>query len=182
MTTVTPKPDGLTVEVLLGDDQLHVRNGSGRDVVIEGYDGEPYLRFAAGGGVYRNENSPATYLNTDRYGGADVPASASKTAPPRWKRVAHGDSYAWHDHRIHWMSTIDPPKVRRSPDTPQHVLDWDVPGSVGGEPLAIKGSLDYQPPPSSSFNPILIAPVVALALAGGIFWWARRRRDGVAAA
>ena len=80
VTTVTPKPDGLTVEVLLGDDQLHVRNGSGREVVIEGYDGEPYLRFAAGGGVYRNENSPATYLNKDRYGGADVPASASKTA------------------------------------------------------------------------------------------------------
>ena len=82
VTTVTPKPDGLTVEVLQGDDQLHVRNGTGREVVIEGYEGEPYLRFAAGGGVYRNANSPATYLNKDRYGGADVPASASKTRTP----------------------------------------------------------------------------------------------------
>ena len=51
------------------------------------------------------------------------------------------------------------------------------PGAVGGEPLAISGSLDYEPPPASGFNPVLIAPVVALALAGGVFWWARRRRE-----
>ena len=177
VTTITPELDGLSVEVLQGDDQLHVRNGSGRELVIEGYDGEPYLRFATDGGVYRNENSPATYLNSDRYGGAAVPASASKNAPPRWKRVAHGTSYDWHDHRIHWMSTIDPAEVRQARDVPHHIFDWTVPGSVGGRPLAIRGSLDYKPPPSSSFNPILIAPLVALALAGGIFWWARRRRE-----
>jgi hypothetical protein len=177
VTTITPELDGFNVEVLQGDDQLHVRNGSGREVVIEGYDGEPYLRFATDGGVYRNEHSPATYLNSDRYAGADVPASASKTARPRWKRVAHGTSYDWHDHRIHWMSTIDPAKVRQARDAPHHIFDWSVPGSVGGRPLAIRGSLDYKPPPSSSFNPILIAPLVALALAGAIFWWARRRRE-----
>ena len=76
------------------------------------------------------------------------------------------------------MSTIDPPKVRQAKDQPHHVFDWTVPGTIGGEPLAIKGSLDYRPPPASSFNPILIAPLVALALAGGIFWWARRRQAG----
>ena len=70
--TVTPKLDGLTVRVVQGDDQLHVRNDSGREVVIQGYEGEPYLRFQADGDVYRNANSPATYLNEARYGGADV--------------------------------------------------------------------------------------------------------------
>jgi hypothetical protein len=177
VTTITPKLDGLTVQVLQGDDRLDVRNGSGRELVIEGYEGEPYLRFSADGGVFRNANSPATYLNEDRYGAVDVPASASKTATPRWTRVARGRSYDWHDHRIHWMSTIDPPKVRQAKDKPHHVFDWNVPGSVGGQPLAIRGSLDYKPPPASSFNPILIAPLVALALAGGIFWWARRRGE-----
>ena len=88
MKAITPKLAGLTVQVLQGDDQLHVRNDSGRELVIEGYEGEPYLRFDADGGVYRNANSPATYLNEERYGGVDVPASASKTAPPRWERVA----------------------------------------------------------------------------------------------
>ena len=175
--TVTPKLDGLTVRVAQGDDQLHVRNDSGREVVIQGYEGEPYLRFDADGNVYRNANSPATYLNEVRYGGADVPASASKTATPRWERVSRAKAYDWHDHRIHWMSTIDPAKVREARDQPHHVFDWNVPGSVGGQPLAIRGTLDYKPPPKSSFNPILIAPVVALALAGGIFWWTRRRRE-----
>ena len=65
------------------------------------------------------------------------------------------------------MSTIDPPKVRAAPDEPHHVYDWKVPGTVGGEPLTIAGRLDYAPPPDDGFNPLLIAPVVALALAGG---------------
>ena len=111
--TVAPRLDGLTVQVLQGDDQLDLRNNTGRELVVEGYEDEPYLRFGADGGVFRNANSPATYLNEERYGGVDVPASASKTATPRWERVSRGNSYNWHDHRIHWMSTIDPPKVRR---------------------------------------------------------------------
>lgn len=177
VTAIAPKLGGLTAQVLQGDDRLDVRNDSGRELLIEGYEGEPYLRFGAEGGVFRNANSPATYLNEDRYGAVEVPASATKAARPRWERVARGRSYDWHDHRIHWMSTIDPPKVREARDKPHHVFDWNVPGSVGAQPLAIRGSLDYQPPPKSSFNPILVAPLVALALAGGLFWWARRRRS-----
>jgi hypothetical protein len=179
VTNVTPKLDGLIVQVLQGDDELRLRNDTGRELVVEGYDGEPYLCFDAEGGVFRNASSPATYLNEERYGSVDVPASVSKNASPRWERVARGSAYDWHDHRIHWMSTIDPPKVRQAKDQPKHVLDWTVPGTVGGEPLAIRGSLDDEPPPASSFNPILIAPIVALALAGGIVWWARRRREAV---
>jgi hypothetical protein len=180
VTAITPQLDGLTVQVLQGDDQLRLRNDSGRELLIEGYDGEPYLRFGADGGVFRNVNSPATYLNEERYGGVDVPATASNTAAPRWERVARGGTYDWHDHRIHWMSTIDPAKVREAKDEPHHVFDWNVPGSVEAQPLAIRGSLDYEPPPKSSFNPILIAPLVALALAGAIVWWARRREETTA--
>jgi hypothetical protein len=78
------------------------------------------------------------------------------------------------------MSTIDPPKVRAAPDVPRHVFDWTVPGTAGAQALAITGSLDYRPPPKSGFNALLIAPLVALALAGGIFWWARRRTGAAA--
>ena len=63
------------MEVLQGDDQLHLRNDTGRELLIEGYEGEPYLRFDADAGVFRNANSPATYLNEERYGGAPVPVS-----------------------------------------------------------------------------------------------------------
>jgi hypothetical protein len=176
--SVQPPLAGLSVQVLAGDDELRVRNDTGRELVITGYEGEPYLRFGADGGVSRNANSPATYLNDDRYGAVDVPATASKDAEPDWERVSRGRAYDWHDHRIHWMSTTDPPKVRKAPTEPHHVFDWSVAGTAGGTPLAISGSLDYTPPPASSFDPILIAPLVALLLAGGIFWWARRSRLG----
>ena len=175
VVAVDPSLTGLSARVLDSDDRLLLRNRTGEEVVVLGYDEEPYLRFAADGGVWRNLNSPATYLNEERYGGVAVPASASARTEPRWERVSRGRAYEWHDHRIHWMSTIDPPQVRQAPDEPHHVFDWTVPGTAAGEPLAIEGTLDYEPPPASRFNPILIAPLVALALAGGIFWWARRR-------
>jgi hypothetical protein len=65
------------------------------------------------------------------------------------------------------MSKIDPPTVRAAKDEPT---------TVGSEPIAINGRLDYKPPPKSSFNTLPIAPLVAFVLAGGILWWARRRR------
>ncbi len=147
VTSVRPSLDGVTVEVRDADDRLLLRNDGRQDVVVLGYDGEPYLRFAAAGGVFRNANSPATYLNEERYGGVDVPASASAAAEPRWERISRGRSYEWHDHRIHWMSTIDPPQIHRAEDEPHHVFDWNVPGTVAGKPLTIAGSLDYEPPP-----------------------------------
>jgi hypothetical protein len=176
VTSVQPSLAGLAVEVVAGDDQLRLHNETGVTVVVEGYDGEPYLRFAAAGGVFRNAHSPATYLNEDRYGAVAVPASASKSAGPRWERVADDHRYAWHDHRIHWMSRIDPPKVRAAKDKRHHVFDWTVPATAGGKPLAIRGSLDYAPPPKGSFNALLIVPLVALGVMGAIVWWARRRR------
>ena len=74
------------------------------------------------------------------------------------------------------MSKIDPPRIRDAKDKPHHVFDWTVPATAAGTPLAIKGSLDYAPPPESSFNTLLLLPLVALALGGGTLWWVRRRR------
>jgi hypothetical protein len=177
VTAIAPAVEGLEVVVLDGDDRLLLTNRTGRRVEILGYDGEPYLRFEPGGGVLRNTASPATYLNEERYGGVAVPASASGDAEPRWERIGAGTSYDWHDHRIHWMSRIDPPGVRRDPDRAQRVFDWRVPATVGGERLAIAGRLDYEPPPESRFSWALVAPVVAVALAGIAAWWLRRRRE-----
>jgi hypothetical protein len=50
-----------------------LENNTGKPILVPGYDGEPYLRFTADA-VYRNERSPATYLNEDRYGGVELPA------------------------------------------------------------------------------------------------------------
>jgi hypothetical protein len=177
VTAIRPSIAGLTVTVLDSDDRLGLRNESGKTVVVDGYDDEPYLRFV-GKDVYRNVRSPATYLNEDRYGRIEVPTSADANAKPVWKQVARGGYWEWHDHRIHWMSTIPPAKVSAAKSEPHHLFDWRVPGSAGGRRLAIVGSLDYSPPPSSHFRRVFLLPLVGLGLAGGALWWWRRRPAG----
>jgi hypothetical protein len=165
---INPAAPGLVVEVLDGDDRLFLRNGTGREVVVFGYDSEPYLRFDSGS-VYRNVRSPAVYLNADRYAQGEVPASADPDAAPVWRRLRLGHSHEWHDHRIQWMSTIAPDEVRADPDGPHHVFDWRVPITVSGRPTAITGSLDYTPvgggEPSAWVFVAATAPLVAALLA-----------------
>ena len=124
--SVKPRVPGAQLKVLYGDDQVWLDNRSGETVVINGYGGEPYLRFAPKG-IFVNINSPAVYLNEDRYGKATVPKSASPEAAPNWKKLAGGNVWAWHDHRIHYMSPTLPPLISAAPDKPHHVFDWEVP-------------------------------------------------------
>ena len=86
-------------------------NGDG-EVVVDGYDGEPYLRIDADG-VERNVHSPATYLNQNRYARVEMPATADSRAAPEWQQISSGRSVRWHDHRTHWMDVTAPLVVRR---------------------------------------------------------------------
>ena len=45
LVAVTPKTKGLVVRVVDGDDALELRNATGGNVMVPGYEGEPYLRF-----------------------------------------------------------------------------------------------------------------------------------------
>lgn len=162
VTRVVPPADGLTARVLDSDDRIEVVNGTGRTLVILGYEGEPYLEFRDGR-VFRNARSPATHLNDDRFADVDLPAEADPKAPPRWEVVAPRERYDWHDHRIHWMSRELPPSIAATRDQAQHVFDWTIPARLGREPLAIEGSLDYAPPPSG--NPVALGVGLGVALA-----------------
>jgi hypothetical protein len=176
VTSVTPTLAGVAVTVVDRDDRLELVNNSGHEIVIEGYDNEPYLRFTPDG-VYRNLRSPATYLNDDRYGNVQLPASANPAAEPEWELVTQRNRFEWHDHRIHWMSPIGPKPVRDAPDQAHHVFDWEVTGTAGGEPFTIAGSLDYAPQESSRPSWIYLAlPLAAVLLAAGAFVWYRRKR------
>ena len=48
---------------------------------------------------------------------------------PKWEKLASGDVWAWHDHRIHYMNPIPPPQISAAPRKPHHVFDWKVPAT-----------------------------------------------------
>lgn len=180
---VQPTVSGLDIRVVAGDDRLRVELQGNHTVVIDGYDKEPYLRFDSSG-VYQNVHSPAVYLNEDRYGKVALPATANANVAPSWQRISNAPLYQWHDHRIHWMSTILPPQVRSSPKQRHHVFDWTVPGTVDGRPLTIAGTLDYAPPQQISLAVIVAIPVGISAVAVAVLVWGlrrRRRRSGTSA-
>ena len=138
------------VEVTGGDAFLVLRVEPGVEVQVPGYDGEPYLRVDRDGVVWRNERSPARWLNDERYGASETgapPPVADVDAAPSWERIADGGEYAWHDHRIHYMSPSLPRNVDAGAGEAQHVFDWEVDVDVAGQPVAIIGELVWLPGP-----------------------------------
>ena len=138
ITGIAPAADGLTVDVLNFDDSLRLTNDSGKDVVITGYEDEPYARIAADGTVELNRNSTAYYLNDDRFAEAEVPAGIDPADPPDWERVDGSGTLTWHDHRAHWMSTSVPPQVTDE-SAATKIFDYSIPIEVGGEARRDRG-------------------------------------------
>lgn len=169
---------GLKVRVLSGDDRLQVINDTGKLVVIEGYEGEPYARLLPDGHVQINERSPATYLNDDPRGDVDVPKIADAKAAPVWKTAGGNERFEFHDHRIHWMADGDPPQVRGKTDERQKVFDWKVPMTVDGKPAAITGTLWWRGTGGGMpVGAIVAFAVIALAGVGLVVFVRRRRGD-----
>jgi len=165
---ITSEPrTGLSWRVIGGDDLLELRNSTGEEVAVPGYQDEPYLRFVPGEGVFENQRSPAVALNEDRLGQTDPPDDADADAEPEWRRVADGDTFAWHDHRIHWMSAAAPPVVEADHSRTHEVLEWEVPYEVasdGGHPRedAVSGRLLWVPPPT--WWPWVVAGLLLVSL------------------
>ena len=172
----TPAP-GVHVEVLGYDNQLELVNTSGKPVVIDGYNGEPYARVLADGTVEVNQRSPATYLNEDRFGTTPVPPSANVHAAPQWKVQDKAGRFVWHDHRMHYMAKGTPTQVKDKTKKTK-VFDYAIPIKVGASPLVLHGTLFWNGTgggfPVAATASLAILVVVAL-LAVGIV---RRRRRG----
>ena len=157
---------GLDWEVLGGDALLRLTNRTAREVIVLGYEDEPYLRFTPDEGVFENVRSPATYLNDDRYADVDPPDEADPAARPEWRRVATGSRHAWHDHRAHWMSPVRPPLVDANPDVEQVILSWSLPLVIGGSDgrqVAASGELRWVPP-VEWWPPVLVPALVFVAV------------------
>lgn len=163
---------GLDWTVERFDSKLVLENRTGEEVVVLGYEAEPYLRFTPGQGVFENVRSPAAWLNQDRFGQTPVPPEADPNASPQWQRVAAGVRYGWHDHRVHWMVPGEPPKAADASGREGFlVLDWAVPVLVGPgqRSVIVTGQLRWIDPvdwwPPIVITGIGFAAVVVVALA-----------------
>lgn len=174
-------PAGVELSVVNRDDSLLLVNRSDRDVVVVGYEGEPYARIAADGTVAVNQDSTATYLNDDRFGKVDVPDGVDGKGAPRWKVLDRSGRFTWHDHRIHWMSPARPPQVT-DPDVRTKVFDWKVPFVVGTASAEVTGVLAWTPEEDGGAPVAAIAGFGALLLGGGALVLLVRRRRAAAPA
>lgn len=172
---IKPAVAGLDVQVLNYDDSLQLQNETGKTVIVYGYEHDPYIRIAGDGTVAVNTRSPAYYLNDDRFGNAEVPATADASASPEWQVIDKTSQYVWHDHRIHYMDTGTPPAVT-DPDKKTKVFDYHVPIQVGAERAAITGTLYWVGEPGG-FPILPFAILGGLTLVGVVLVIRRRRRD-----
>ena len=169
IVSVEPKSDAMTIEMIGGDSFISLRQLQPVEIVVLGYQGEPYVRFDADGVIYENLRSPARWLNEDRYGNEEPPAIASADALPQWDRVADGGHYVWHDHRSHWMNPARPPGATEG----DQVLEATIPIQVADLPVTITvASFLLADPP---WWPIAAGVVIGAALA----WLISRRATGL---
>lgn len=163
---VEPGAPGLEWKVYGGDSLLQLTNRSGEQVVVEGYEKEPYLKFVPGDGIYENLHSPATYYNSDRYARVALPAAADATLPAEWRRITDGDRFAWHDHRVHWMSPVPPSPVFNDREHDQTVFPWEIGLRLGDDDAAravtLHGVLSWEAsvawwPPVLAFGAVFLA-------------------------
>jgi hypothetical protein len=162
---LTPPIQGLEVSVVDGDYQLSLENKSGKTVIVEGYDGESYLRFLPDGTVQENKNSAAKYVNADRFGQTAIPDNITPESPVKWQPVASDGSYKWIDHRIHLTERGTPPQVK-DPAKRTKIFDWRVPLEVNGERVRALGTLTWAPGSDSSGGSS--APLIAGLVAAGV--------------
>ncbi len=158
-----PDPGGAVQGRLIGGDSFfELTVAAGTEVVVLGYQGEPFVRVAPDGTVERNERSPSRWLNDDRFGDRPVPADARADAEPDWRPVASGGTYAWHDHRAHWMSPTHPPGAEPGDTVLEAVIPLMVDG--GQVEVVVRSVLLAAPSPLPAIVGVVLA-TAGLALA-----------------
>jgi hypothetical protein len=165
ISSVTPQPSGLKVTTFGVGGGIKIVNDSTFEVVVLGYNNEPYLRLDSTG-TFVNLNSPAAYVNGRQDANVPVPEKARTSDKPDWYQLSYGNTVYWHDHRAHWMGSTRPDVVLADPDHRQVVYPaWQIPIVVAGETGTITGTLTWVPAPKrTSWLLITLAVFVGAVL------------------
>ena len=176
---VRPPVPGLTVELVDAGTRLRLVNSGPRDVVVLGYQLEPWLRVGPRG-VFENSRSPTLRMAGPRRADSPPPAAVDPGAPASWHRVDRGQSVTWRDRRAHREADQPPDQVRRAPGSPHLVVpEWTVKLRTGGHVVDVIGEVRWVPGPS----PLpWLAGAASLAMAVVAAGRARRWSDALVAA
>ncbi len=159
---VTPWSEGVEFSVVGGDAFLRAEVRPGTELVIIGYFGEPYVRILPDGTVEENRNSPSVVLSTDRYGEDVEYDRATAQLSPEWQAVRNDGTWAWHDHRMHWMSRTPPPG-RTAGDVVYDEVS--IPVRIDGTETRVSISLTWIERPAAMW-PVVGAALGLLLVAG----------------
>lgn len=146
ITGYSGDPSGIELRVVELGNRVELTRSGASEVIVLGYEGEPYLRLDAGG-VWENVNSPAHYLNADRFAATRPPDGSEAQPIPSWIQMSTGDTARWHDHRAHWMSPIPPDSVAADPDVEQVVHTDRVDLVVDGRSVSAEMEITWLPKP-----------------------------------
>jgi hypothetical protein len=176
---VRPPVPGLWVEVVDAGTRLRLVNTGPTDVVVLGYQAEPWLRVGPRG-VFENSRSPAVAMAGPRRADSPAPPAADPAAAAGWRQVDPGRSVTWHDHRAHWEADEPPAQVRQAPGSAQVVIpNWTVKLRTGGRLVDVVGEVRWVPGPS----PLpWLAGAALLAMAVVAAGRTRRWREALVAA
>ena len=103
-----PLPEGVSISIEGHDSFLALTVPKGVAAEVPGYEGESYLKIDQDCTTSENQHSMSTWYNKDRFGGDASTDLVDNDANPDWKIIGSTCSVAWHDHRIHYMSSIPP--------------------------------------------------------------------------
>jgi hypothetical protein len=161
---IDPPIMGLSLRATDLGNRVELRNASAHDVIVLGYQNEPYLRVGPRG-VFENERSPAVFLNRTSLIPTAAPPRFDPRAAPEWRHISSDPVARWHDHRSHWMGSSTPPVVQRSPHE-RHVLiaNWVIPLRYENQDLRATGDVVWVPP-ASPWPWLALASVLALTVA-----------------
>ncbi len=154
------------------------------EVVVDGVDGRPFLRFGPDG-VEANLASPS-WLDHVRLSQLDLPTvPVDPGGEPVWEQVSEAPSFTWLDPR----AASDTDDAPADATTSTVTGEWSVPLSVDGEPAELVGFTRWVPLPQApaaddgGFDWTRLALLSALAAVAAIAasqaWTAMaRRRSG----
>ena len=149
-------PSGLEAQVIDGDQRIWLRVRRGLSVVVLDYRGAPYLQFSAAG-IEVNQNSSMYYLNQTPVA-LTPPANLTARTPPSWHAVGAGNTYSWHDGRLHGLAV-----VALAPGS-SYAGAWRIPILLDGRRATITGGLWHAGnPPIVWFWPIAVLLACVLA-------------------